>query len=415
MARTTLLLLTLLCAIGCERHPDSPAAPSAKGAGAGAQSPTPATSHPEPQAPGAGDWKSEAKAAVDKGLRYLTEHRNPKGRWGFNSKVPDDLGITALILVAALESPRKYREGDAPWVRDNMEWIASSQKPDGSIHGGMLATYNTSIAILALAASENPKYRPILDKAVEYLRLIQADEGEKYQPSDRYYGGIGYGGDERPDMSNTHFAVEAAAAGGAKPDDPLFKKAEKFANRSQNRSESNDLQDKDVVPGNDNGGYYSPGTNPGEAKAGFVTLPDGKKIRRSYGSMSYCLLKTYKLCSIDLKDPRVQGLVEWLSKNYQLEYNPGMDEANKDKPEGKYSGLYYYYLSMARALGSIKADVLKDPAGKPRNWREDLAKTVVKLQRDDGSWANDKNKDFWEDSPFVATAMALNVLNSCLK
>jgi Squalene-hopene cyclase C-terminal domain/Prenyltransferase and squalene oxidase repeat len=410
MVRTTLLLFAVFCAVGCERQP----APAAGAAPNGAP-PAAASTRPEPDPPGAGDWKSEAKAAVDKGIRFLADHRNPQGRWGFNSKVPDDLGITALILLAAIESPRKYRESDAPWVRDNLDWIASSQKPDGSIHGGMLATYNTSVAILALVASENPKYRPVIDKAVEYLRLIQADEGEKYQTGDRYYGGIGYGGDERPDLSNTQFALEAARAGGAKPDDPIFKKGEKFLNRTQNRSESNDLPDKDVVPGNDGGGFYSPGVNPGEAKAGFVSLPDGRKIRRSYGSMSYCLLKSYLFCNIDVKDARVQALVDWLSKNYQLEYNPGMDDANKEKPEGRYSGLFYYYLSMARTLAVVKGDLLKDAAGKPRNWREELSKTIVKLQREDGSWANEKNKDFWEDSPYVATAMALNALNACLK
>jgi squalene-hopene/tetraprenyl-beta-curcumene cyclase len=413
MVRTSLVVLTVLFAIGCGKQPDSPNAPAAKGAGGGTAAP--ASARPEPEAPGTGDWKSEAKGAIDKGLRYLTEHTNPQGRWGFNSKVPDDLGITSLILLAAIESPRKYQEADAPWIRDNLKWIASSQKPDGSIHGGMLATYNTAIAVLALKASGNAEYKPVLDKAVAYISLIQADEGEKFQPADRYYGGVGYGGDQRPDMSNTHFAVEAAVAAGMKPDDEFLKKAAVFASRSQNRSESNDLKDKDVIPGNDGGGYYSPGTNPGEAKAGFITLPDGKKIRRSYGSMSYCLLKTYKLCNLQPTDPRVVALVEWLSKNYKLDYNPGMDEANKDKPEGKYSGLYYYYLSMARTLGSYKTDVLKDPSGKPINWREDLAKTIVKLQREDGSWANEKNNDFWEDSPYVATAMALNALNSCLK
>jgi Squalene-hopene cyclase C-terminal domain/Prenyltransferase and squalene oxidase repeat len=407
--RTALSVLCALSLIGCDRGVD---AASKKGEPQDAT--TKPSSAPEPQAPGTGSWKDQAKAASDRGIRYLTEHRTADGKWAFNSKVPPDLGITSLCLLAMLESPRKYRESDGPFVREGIEWIASSQKADGSIHGGMLATYNTSVAILALVATQNPKYKPIIDRAVEYLRVVQADEGEKYQPSDRYYGGVGYGGDERPDGSNTQFAIEAARAGGMKDDDPFLKKTTTFLQRMQNRSESNDLQDKDVVPGNDGGGFYSPGVNPGEAKAGMVTLPDGKKIRRSYGSMSYALLKSYLFCNIDVKDPRVQALIDWLSKNYRLDYNPGM-EGSSDKPEARYSALYYYYLSMARTLASAKGDILKDETGKPRNWREDLAKAIIALQRPDGSWANDRNKDFWEDSPMVATAMALNALNACLK
>jgi hypothetical protein len=65
-----------------------------------------------------------------------------------------------------------------------------------------------------------------------------------------------------------------------------------------------------VGVGNDGGGFYSPGSTAGEAKAGFVTLPDGKKIRRSYGSMSYALLKSYAFCKIDRRDPRVRALVD---------------------------------------------------------------------------------------------------------
>jgi squalene-hopene/tetraprenyl-beta-curcumene cyclase len=408
MIRRILVLVFVFLVIGCDRG-DQTRTQDAGAATRPASGPA-----AEPPAPGTAGWKDAAKASVDRGIRFLRERQTPDGKWTFNSKVPPDIGITALCLLGMMESPRKYNEGDGPFVRQGLEWIASSQQPDGSIHGGMLATYNTSVSVLALVAAKNPKYRPIIDRAVEYLRVVQADEGESYQHSDRYYGGVGYGGDERPDLSNTQFAIEAAKAGGLKEDDPFYKKAAVFLQRSQNRSESNDLKDPDVVAGNDGGGFYSPGTNPGEAKAGFITLPDGKKIRRSYGSMSYSLLKSYLFANMDPKDPRVQALVEWLSKNYRVDYNPGMEGAS-DKPEARYAGLYYYYLTMARTLSSPRADLLKDESGKPRAWRQDLANALIGLQRADGSWANDKNGEFWEGSPVLATAMAVNALNACLK
>jgi squalene-hopene/tetraprenyl-beta-curcumene cyclase len=364
-----------------------------------------------------GSWQDEAKTAVDKGIRYLREHQagpgNP-GKWRFNSKVPPDIGITGLALLGMMESPRHYREEDAPWIRDGIKWIASAQKEDGSIHGGMLATYNTSLAILALVATKNPAYRPVIDKAVEYLRIVQSDEGEGYSEKDRFFGGVSYGDNERPDLSNTQFALEAAKEGGLKTDSPFWKNTIIFLQRSQNRSESNDLKDGDVVPGNDGGGFYSPATGDHEAKAGFIVLKDGKKVRRSYGSMSYALLKSYLFCNLDVKDPRVQAVTEWLEKNYALDHNPGM-EGSSDKPEAKYAGLYYYYLTMARALSAPRAPALKDSAGKPRNWREELARAIISQQQPDGSWVNDKNEEFWEAAPVLATSMAINALNACLK
>ena len=48
--------------------------------------------------------------------------------------------------------------------------------------------------------------------------------------------------------------------------------------------------------------------------------------------MSYALLKSYLFCKLKPTDPRVQAVIEWLSKNYRLDYNPGMEGAS-DKPE----------------------------------------------------------------------------------
>ena len=57
---------------------------------------------------------------------------------------------------------------------------------------------------------------------------------------DKYYGGIGYGGDERPDLANLQFAIEALKASGVSMDNPVWAKAIRFVERTQNRSESND-------------------------------------------------------------------------------------------------------------------------------------------------------------------------------
>ena len=416
MSRIGLSVLALFSVVvaGCGDggKPSSPVNPSPPGGSGAAEVPPP---RPDSPPPGTSTWKDRAKAASDKGIRFLREKQSADMKWGFktpNGEFRPDVGLTALALVAMIESPRAYKESDGPFLREPLAWLATNQKADGSIHSGMLGTYNTSVAMLALAGSKNPAYRPVLDKALEYLRIVQSDEGEKYERSDIYYGGAGYGGDERPDLSNTHFAVEAAAAAGMPADDPFFKKSLVFLQRSQNFSESNDLKELDGVSvGNDGGAYYAPGATAGEAKAGFVTLPDGRKIRRSYGSMSYALLKSYAFCKLDRRDARVRALTGWLDKNFELEHNPGM---GGDKPGAQYSGLYYYYLTMSRALAA-SGDVLTLPDGSVRPWKEQLAEKLTALQKEDGAWVNDKNGEFWENVPVLTTAYAVAALNACLK
>src|SRR5258706_4295718 len=44
----------------------------------------------------------------------------------------------------------------------------------------------------------------------------------------------------------------------------------------------------------------------------FRSLPDGRKVARSYGSMSYALLKSFILADLPKDDPRMKACWEWL-------------------------------------------------------------------------------------------------------
>ena len=77
-------------------------------------------------------------------------------------------------------------------------------------------------------------------------------------PDDPFYGGAGYGGSKRPDLSNTSFFLEALRDTGLPADDPALKKAQVFISRCQNRkSEFNDQPWADKV--NDGGFIYTRG------------------------------------------------------------------------------------------------------------------------------------------------------------
>ena len=62
---------------------------------------------------------------------------------------------------------------------------------------------------------------------------ISTDEDLKYK-ADKFYGGIGYGGDERPDLSNLQYALGALRKTSFDPKSDVWAKAQKLF-RCQNR------------------------------------------------------------------------------------------------------------------------------------------------------------------------------------
>lgn len=351
-------------------------------------------------------WREAAAKAIEKGAAYLRAEAR-EGKWGFKPGEPD-LGISALAARALLRSPERKVED----VRAALDWLAANQKPDGGIYDKAVAVYVTATSILALEASGDAKYRPVIRKAAEYLRVAQTDEAEGRTPSSEDYGGIGYGGKGDVNLSTTHFALEAASEAGLAKDDDFYKKALVFLQRCQNRSESNTsvhvLADGSrVEPGNDGGAIY----RPAESKAGIETLPDGRKIFRSYGSMTYALLKSYLLCDLDAKDARVKAALDWIGRHWELDFNPGMEAG--EQPEAKYQGLYYYYLTLARTLGAAERQGVDLTLAGIGRWREDLARKLVARQAADGSWTNPVDR-WMEGSPVLVTAYALLAIQDCV-
>src|SRR5437016_2404075 len=85
------------------------------------------------------------------------------------------------------------------------------------------------------AAGPDPKeWDRVVDKAVEFLKNLQWDEGEGKDPKDDFYGGAGYDSKSRPDLSNTQFFIDSLIAAGVPKDDPALKKALIFVKRCQN-------------------------------------------------------------------------------------------------------------------------------------------------------------------------------------
>lgn len=341
--------------------------------------------------------KLEVEAAIAHGLNWLATHQEPDGWWSRK----DTPAISGLALMALQGDPAKALVGKhRDVVRKGHKFLLEQVKPDGGIYVENYPNYNTAVSMMALVASRNAEFDPVLRKARQYLVGLQSDFGEKGKRDDPFDGGIGYGSHgPHSDMSNTLLALEAiyytkhlATDGGLEQTKDLdWEAVLGFIQNCQNLPSHNSQPWATGDPQDKGGFIYSPA----ESKVPEVKLPEGRIALRSYGSMSYAGLLSYVYADLKADDPRVLAVRDWLGRNYTLEENPGMGE----------QGLFYYFHTMAKALTAAQLDALPRKDAGPANWRRELALRLISLQAGDGSWTNANNR-WMEKDPVLVTAYA---------
>ena len=339
-----------------------------------------------------GPEQEQLDTSVEKGVAYLKSTQLDDGSW----TSPTQPGITGLVLygLAVSEVP-----ADDSVMAKGLKHLESHIQPDGGIYyeKSTHKNYETAISLMALqAADPDGRYQETIAKAAEFLKNLQWDEDEVGDKSDPAYGGSGYGGHSRPDLSNTTFFLEAMRAAGVSSSDPAIEKALVFVSRCQNlESKYNDTEFADKV--NDGGFYYTPAAG-GTSQAGQT--PNGGL--RSYASMTYAGLKSMIYAGLTPEDPRVKAATDWIRKFYTLEENPGMGQ----------QGLFYYYQTFAKALDTLGVDEFEEASGIKHDWRRELAEHLFSIQREDGSWVNPAER-WLEGNPELVTAYTLMALNHC--
>jgi len=336
-------------------------------------------------------------AVAEKGVNYLIT----KGQAADGSFTKQaGIGITALCTSALL---RNGRGPNDPAVAKSLKFLESQVQPDGGIYGGeksFLRNYETCVGLLCFKeANADKRYDKIIANADKFLRGLQIDDKDGKTKADLDYGGVGYGGKGRPDLSNTAFLVEAIVAAGAGPEDENVQQALIFISRCQNLESEHNTSP--LAAKINDGGFYYTLVNDGEG-------PDSKKSPdgglRSYGSMSYAGFKSMLYAGLKPDDPRVKAAVTWLRKHYDLKANPGLNDA----------GLFYYYHLLSKALSVHGEDQFTDDKGKAHDWRAELVAELAGRQNADGSWVN-KNRQWLETDPNLVTAYALLALAQCRK
>ena len=352
---------------------------------------------------------AKAQKLINEGVTFLLSQRDDDGGWSMKAgdKSVHKPALTAKVLVQHPDFGPAHAE-----VKKGFEAMLKFRQADGGIYNPQegYGNYNTSLAVMALSAANQPQYAEALRDAVKYLRGQQivagaeSPDGVKVDEKHPFYGGVSYGKHGRPDLSNVGMWMEAMKEAGVSADDEAMKRALVFVSRCQNSSETNDMAFA-KEGGNDRGFVYAPSTRDGavESKAN-----DGDRGLRSYGSMTYVGFKSMLYAGVDKADPRVQGAFNWIRRYWRFDSNPNMPSTRSRQ------GLYYYYHVLAKALRAWGQDEIKDADGKVHNWRHDLIAALAERVRKDGSWTNDADR--WsEGSPTLVTCYSVLALQEAMK
>jgi squalene-hopene/tetraprenyl-beta-curcumene cyclase len=349
-------------------------------------------------------FRNEVQHGIDQGLAWLAAHQTTNGWWS----TPDHPAVTALALTAFSGEPTGRFRTPPAGIGRGYEFLTRCVKPDGGIYQRDLASYNTSLSMMALLMGPSGRYDDVLRRARGYLVGLQEDRGEKGRVDTPFDGGIGYGGIQKdPDINNTYTALQALyyTRHLAPPDvgvpgrkDLDWKAALHFLESCQNLPGRNTQAWVSDDPRDAGGFVYHPGRS---MAGGTTNAATGKVALRSYGSISYAGLLSYIYADLKRDDARVQAVMDWLRANYSLTENPGMGR----------QGLYYYLHLLSKGLSAAGVSELELSDGRRVAWRREVAMRLLNLQQTDGSWVND-NARWWEKDPALVTSYSVLALET---
>jgi squalene-hopene/tetraprenyl-beta-curcumene cyclase len=323
--------------------------------------------------------ESLARAAA-----YLRQQQHADGTW------ENHPGVTGMVATALLRQPGVSKTTQLSSVGKSLDALAKLAKPDGGIYQKDIPHYITAVSVMAFVAGGRPQDKPLIEKGRQYLTEHLLDEGEGVPPSDKFYGGMGYGGTSdggRADIISLEYGLRAMKEADLPANNPAWEKAIKFLQRTQNNSETNDQG----WATNDGGFVYYPGYS----QAGAT---------QSYGSATYAGVISYSWANVKKGDARVQSVLKWVRNNYTVDENPGIGQKT----------VYYYYMVFAKALQAIGDPIIVDAKGQRHNWREDLGRKLLSLQHPEGYWVNTDSAEM-QDNKVLVTAFTMMSLEAVLE
>ena len=313
--------------------------------------------------------------------------------------------ITAMVVRGLVQSGRPLTD---PAVRKGLDFIETSHQKDGGYYKDYNPNYNSAVVLSMFAAlpDTSDKHQQTIASLQNFLKSLQQDETKKddkgnvITKDNPWYGGSGYG-EDRPDLSNTAFMIEALHESGLPANDPAIQKAMIFVSRSQMNGETN-----------------SPPLRQGRHRRRLHLHPRQRRriqIRRHRPPQRrrfpapqlrlHDLLRLQKHSVVrrpDPKRPPRQSCREMeIQGNWSLDYNPGFRVSLLS------DGQYYFLHAFAKAMYAWGQESVTDSKGVKHNWRAELVDTLTHNQSPDGSWVNPKSPRWFEGNPVLVTAYSV--------
>lgn len=366
--------------------------------------------------------KTYAEAA-----KWLAEQQHPSGAWtmGPPGRKEPSAAYTALIVSGLAGAPAEIRRTHAAVVARGIAYLLSARNLDGSFGEGpgrtYMKTYATALSLRALASVERTdRIEDALRGAQAYLKRNQMKEG-------LHAGGQGYGDEglkrdpetgefkrkisRITNLSATAEAAEAMNASGFSLSDEYWQLTAAYVRKCQNSSEVNRdpalreaWKKKGFSVGEGGDLVYTPEPDLSLHRAGSVQIGD----RRSFagtGTMTYDGIKTYIYAGLAKDSPEVKAAVGWIRRNYSIESHPGFPYDARKRHHLR--GLYYYYLTLTRALDAYGETPFVTADGRAHDWSRELAARLLKTVRQSRMWKND-NPAWYEGDPVLVTAYVMN-------
>jgi parallel beta-helix repeat protein len=342
--------------------------------------------------------------AISSGLEWLVEEQADDGGWN-QHYTNDRVGISAFALLKLEERAFELEGIEGPldpdydysdnvmaglnFILENAHLMDTDSdpgedalffayEPDENYHHFV---YETSVAMLAIAASEQPdqtvddsisliggwSYEEVLQFALNYLIYAQRDN-ELFDDGGWGYGAPGqlpeWWGEDRSDNSNTGWAVLA-----------LIYAQNKFGLYIPDFVKDNLNVWIDFIQGEDGGSGYS--------------WPNNWENVLKTGN----LLFEMALVGDDIESPRVQAAIQYIEEHWN----------DKNQDPGwlvNYQAMY----TLMKGFESMGINTITVNNEKI-DWFEDISFIIVESQRYDGSWPSDLYGD-----PTLTTAWALLTL-----
>jgi squalene-hopene/tetraprenyl-beta-curcumene cyclase len=327
----------------------------------------------------------EAAVARERGVAFLLRQQAADGSWSGHP------GITAVAVLALARAPADQHAALAPALARGADYLARQVRADGGI-GTLPAevdVYSTAASLMALTVLNRPADAALLARLEARLLANQLPTGYGYQELGFRYGGAGY-----PDLSNTHWALEALYLAQLRRD-PTGQAPPDAAHRRLWRVSAHLILACQVGPGTG---------VPADQVGGFTYYPldrpagprhaTARAQAPVWGSLTYGAYKSLRYAGLPPDDERLRAAAAWLDRHFTVRANPGLDEG----------GLYYYLYMLASAqLVHGGREGLVD------GWRSVVVQGLLTRQRSGGEWQN--HRPLWlEQDPHLCTAYALLTL-----